>query len=259
MYTAGDSIIKEYCTEYETAKSESYMLPPAVHSQYPEERDLATDTIPKPSYALSRGEEGKYIGLRNNQRGELGEQRVFDTLHQFIHASTEDQFLVLKNLDLDNNNNLNIKAKLLIHQLQTINLSTVDMQREHDFVIVVKHIGIILIEVKTSATGNSISSAERQLSNGCELMWALMGGVKGTGKLHIPVEKVIVLPSEQTPNRLIDWQLTTLIACIKMFSQTSVTRLTESLTNWKFQDLFHLFLRRLISIHSQEFWLACGA
>ena len=33
------------------------------------------------------------------------------------------------------------------------------------------------------------------------MMQALMGGVKGTGKLHVPVEKVIILPKEMILNR----------------------------------------------------------
>ena len=173
------------------------MLPPAVDSKYPEERDTTTDTIPKPR--LTRREEGKYIGLRNNQRGEMGENRVYAAIHQYIHTNTADQFLVLKNLDLDNNNGKNIKANLLIHQLQT-DLSQVDMRGEHDFVVVVKDVGVILLEVKNSAAGTNISSAEKQLSNGCELMRALMGSVKGTGTLQVPIEKVIVLPNEQTPS-----------------------------------------------------------
>ena len=190
MYTAGDRIIAEYCTQYESTTTRSYMLPPAVSSNYPEERDPANDTIPKPRYSLTRREEGKYIGIRNNQRGELAENRVYDALHKFIYASTTDQFLVLKNLDLDNNNNMNIKENLLIHQLSHVNLTAVSMRGEHDFVIIVKHIGIILLESKASAAGNNIQSAEDQLSNGRELICAIMGGVK----------KVIFLPNEQTPS-----------------------------------------------------------
>ena len=199
MYTVGDSIIKEYCIEYETKTRASYMLPPAVTSQYPEERDPTANTIPKPAYALTRGEESKYIGLGNNQRGELSENHVYDALHKFINANSTDQFLVLKNLDLDNDNGKNIKTKLLIHQLQT-DLSSVDMRRELDFIVIVKGAGVILIEVKNSAAGNNIPSAEVQLSNGCKLMRALMGGVRGTGPLHVPVERVIVLPNEQAPS-----------------------------------------------------------
>ena len=199
MHIVGDNIIKRYCTEYYTTTTASYMLPPAVTSQYPEERDPTTDTIPKASHRLTHGEKGKYIGLRNNQRGELSENRVYDAFHNFTQAHTTDQFLVLKNLNLDNDNGNNIKAKLLIHQLKT-DLSLVDMRGEYDFVVIVKGVGVVFVEVKNSATGNNIPSAEGQLSNGCRLMRALMGSVKGTGPLQVPVERVIVLPNEQAPS-----------------------------------------------------------
>ena len=71
FHTAGDNIINGYCTKYETTTT-NYILPPAVTSKYPEERDPTTDTIPKPAYALTRGEEGKQkLGLENNQKGEV--------------------------------------------------------------------------------------------------------------------------------------------------------------------------------------------
>ena len=202
MEIAGNDIIKNCCPGYETSTS-SYILPPLFDSEYPEERNPHTLSIPLPSRHLTSSEYDRYTGICTNQRGEICENRVFTLFHQMTYSNSSDTFILLRNLDLDNNNDNRVKENELIKELPYIDLSRVSMKGEHDFVMIIKDIGIVLIEVKSTIAGSSIKSAEKQLGNGMALINALIGGIKQTTHGTIPVAKIIIAPEETTPSPLL--------------------------------------------------------
>ena len=120
-------------------------------SLYTEEWTSA-NTIPKPSRGLRiKAEQDQYTGNTINQTGEIAEYKVFRMLHQLCNVKQNDQFIVLKNVDLDNNNDNSIKEDELRMELPTIDLSHINMNSEHDIMLIIRNVGIILLEVKASS------------------------------------------------------------------------------------------------------------
>ena len=67
------------------------------------------------------------------------------------NVKQNDQFIVLKNVDLDNHNDNSVKENELRKELPTIDLSHNNMKSEHDIVLIIRNVGVILLEVKASS------------------------------------------------------------------------------------------------------------
>ena len=129
MESVGDTIINEYCKEYETTTTASYLLPPVMDSEYTEERNLATNTITKPGRVLTKYEEAKHIGILTEQTGEMCEYRVFTLFHQLVCKKQNYQCIVLRKFELDNNDNQSVEETELMNEPPTTDLSSVNMKK----------------------------------------------------------------------------------------------------------------------------------
>lgn len=79
------------------------------------------------------------------------------------------------------------------------NLSTVDLTREIDFLVVHKRLGMVLIEVKAvdKFKPNRYLDAKKQLQIGEQFIKALLR----TTSISVPLYKVIAMPNVNDPGR----------------------------------------------------------
>ena len=182
----GNQLLHEHCHGYTTSSS-SHLIPTVFNNQYPEERDNSTGAIPLPTHRmLSKKERDRYTGIMVNQAGELCEYEVYKLFHQLQFVPLSEPFLLLWSLDLDNTNDRSIKETQLKLEFPSLDLSRVNMKGELDFVVIVKHVGVVLIECKASARPEQLEKSRQQLDNGRMLLMSLMGGMRGTGTSFLP-------------------------------------------------------------------------
>ena len=72
------------------------------------------------------------------------------------------------------------------------------MNIELDFLVLVRNVGVIGIEVKSSSAAQNLDKAEKQLIGGERFLGALMSTVSGASVL--PYVRVVCVPNDSTPS-----------------------------------------------------------
>ena len=93
------------------------------------------------------------------------------------------------------------------------------MDGEHDFVILVKNIGVILVEVKASSSPGNVGKDEKQLNSGQSFVRSLLNAIS-TNSTLFPVTKLIL---SIHPRLLRSLRLAAVIEFTRMSSRTSKT------------------------------------
>ena len=176
------------------SSDKTYMFPPCFPSRYLAPTGEASGAVP-----LTKSEE---VDLK----GDLAELKVFRTLDRFGREGKHPMFVFTK---FEFNNFIeNIRQRFPEDAqsppedaLQTLwdNLSTVDLTREIDFLVVHKRLGMLLIEVKAveKFKSNRYLDAKKQLQIGEQFVKALLH----TTSISIPLYKVIAMPNVNDPGR----------------------------------------------------------
>ena len=122
-------------------------------------------------------------------RGDDAERKVFNALDKFGKENEQPMFVFSGFKFGDFFINV-LASKLLVEEAESlfteIDLKPEDKNREMDFIIIHKHVGIVLIEVKASENIKVSSKAKKQLKAGELFISALT---------KIPVFKVIAMPN----------------------------------------------------------------
>ena len=143
---AGEQTLAQYCDRYpQSPHRKSYILPVLFETIHPE--NVAQNTV-----GFSAADQGKFTGLDNNIRGERGEYEVYRVFYTLIRESPNESLLALCGYKLDNDNSRYLKKHAIMAELPNIDLSGVHMRKEHDMVVFVRYLGVVLCEVKTSAS-----------------------------------------------------------------------------------------------------------
>ena len=143
-------------------------------------------------YVAPRGEASGATRLSDieevNFKGDAAELEIFEALETSWGKTKQPMFVLSKFKFKDF---IREVLKILPHHPTLVKFQ--DLEREVDFVIVHRRIGVILIEVKamTEFKKGEYNRAKKQLKNGEEIIQALLLGIE----INIPVYKVIALPN----------------------------------------------------------------
>ena len=171
-----------------SAYHETVMCPPAFQFGY-----IAPTGQASGATALSKIE-------KDNIRGDTAELKMFHMLEKFGKETIQPMFVFTK-FEI---------SKLIINILQQklpsdhpiLAKMFEDLHREFDFLIIHRHIGVILIEVKAAekfAKSNQ-RKAQEQLQLGEEIILALLYA-DDKQEINIPVHKVVAMPNVCDPCR----------------------------------------------------------
>ena len=148
--TAGANILNTFCHSY--PDTETHSLLPKFFG------DNITELM-EPQENLSRRELDQFRGRLINQVGEGHELEVFNIFVRLIRQKNiSPTLLILRKFEMDTNNpmNLNLKRNALHSLLPNINLKSVNTIAENDFVVLVKNVGVVCIEVKGSISPKTL-------------------------------------------------------------------------------------------------------
>ena len=156
---AGEQTLATYCDRYPQSHDRlSFIIPVLFQTNHPE-------NVEEHPIGLSAADQNDHTGLKINIRGERGEYEVYKAFYSLVRSSPIESILVLFGYDLDNKNGQHLKEHAITKELPGINLSRVNMRREHDFIVFVRYLGVVLCEGKSSASPQNMAIAEAQLRN----------------------------------------------------------------------------------------------
>ena len=193
---AGKEWLKDFCFQFPNG-SKSTIHPIIFDSKYKAARDKNNNIPQNP--CLKAKDKGKVIGLSVNQYGEMAEHQTYRLFYELTTREySANTYLILRSFALDCDNGEDIRRNTLEKELGSINLTGIPTNGESDFVMMVKDIGIILIEVKTKTIGN----AEAQLDRGCAFFHELLKAISPKSAYFHPIARIVVLPfnKDPTPN-----------------------------------------------------------
>ena len=150
---SGANLLDTFCNSY--PDTETHTLLPGFFG------DNITELI-EPKENLSRKQEDRVHGRAINQAGEDHEITVFNFFVRLIRQKNlSDTLLVMRTFEMDTKNPMNMKRRALTSLLPSINLTSVNTEAENDFVILVKNLGVVFVEVKGSTKDTMIRSAQK--------------------------------------------------------------------------------------------------
>ena len=156
----------------------TFVFPPCFPCRYLAPIDKASGAMP-----LTNGE-------KNDIRGDDAELKIFHTLDKFGRETGQPMFVFTKLEFKDFTEN--VLPKGLVEELFT-HLSKEDRTREIDFLIIHRHVGIILIEVK--ATERFKTSRYRDAKTQLEVGEKFIDAFLRMMGLHIPLFKIVAMPN----------------------------------------------------------------
>ena len=195
MEDAGAHILRQHCSGFPKT-NESTMIPTIGDTVYKEALRKRSN--------LSKKEDGQYSGMERNVRGELDEKIMADVLLKMIRQSDlSPAILVIRSFQVDQDNSKSLKRDAL--ELEGIDLDDLDnagltLRGEHDFLILVKYLGIVFGEVKGSNSDGNITSAEKQLNEVNCFVQALYAHVNDQTRDKFPTYPLIITPRETSPS-----------------------------------------------------------
>lgn len=160
----------------------TFMFPPCFPCRYLAPTGQASGAVP-----LTKSEE---VDLK----GDIAELKIFRALDKFGRESKQPMFVFTK-FEFKDFTERVLSQRLPEDFIQShfANLSTTDLTREIDFLVIHKHVGIILIEVKATEKfkKNRYLDAKKQLQIGEQFIQTFLH----TTGISIPLFKVVALPN----------------------------------------------------------------
>ena len=134
-------------------RSNSASLPPIFTTNFTERIDASTgkpvirNDLQNPTAALKYKERKKYEGIVANQAGNEGERIVFEKLNALVSQHPADAVLVMYNFEMNwpKFQALSCDVPSTLPKLQFVKRNTM---LQIDFLIIVRNIGLIFVEVK---------------------------------------------------------------------------------------------------------------
>ena len=214
--TRGERVLNESCKKFPDGSTEgsNHVLPPYYLTKHPEtESDVneAREAFDQQDEEYKKQKKNKkhggiLRGMAVNQTGDLAEREVYKLLYN-CKVQKGYEFLSIHSFELDT-------KKQPRHQVQRPYESAlrselpsfppnIPLNIELDFLVLVRNVGVIGIEVKSSSTSqnpkdNPLDKAEKQLTGGKKFLGALMSTVSGGSVL--PYVRVICVPNDSTPS-----------------------------------------------------------
>ena len=141
VYQAGQTLLSKYCTHYPRQHTLSHQIPPLCPTKFP-------GIISLDKSKSTRKQDAQFEGLQVNKYGERCEYLVHSAFTTLIKTTTPDPpILVVNNFSLDEYNQFH-KISALKGELPGLKLKGVKTNGEHDMVVFVKDMGVVLIEIK---------------------------------------------------------------------------------------------------------------
>ena len=171
IFHAGNQNLILYASSF-PYQNTSATVPPFYTTEYPEQIDPTTKKpvmrpdLQQPVTDQQHAERREYEGLVANQSGSECERIVFQHLQGVVDQQPSDAILVLHDFQMNypKLHALSIDVPITLKELkQFIEKESLDFQA--DFLVLVKNVGIILIEVKRSYNQESIDKSNRQLAS----------------------------------------------------------------------------------------------
>ena len=178
---AGEKTLATFCDNFPVSQS-SFILPVLWETNHPENL--------KSEAEVSAADRPGLQGLERNIHGERAEYQLYRVLNSHIRQFPADSILAMLSYRLDNDNSRNLKKKAIQKELPQINLKDVNTHREHDAIIIVRNIGVVLVEVKTSAKLENLAKGEEQLRSSEEFVRQVYAAYGGH---NLPRLKLIIL------------------------------------------------------------------
>ena len=205
MEDAGQYILDVYCHNFPHTES-SFILPPIFPTTFPECRDSSTKEIVKRQLPpLTRKEENKFRGIQVRQVGDVRENIVFSSLKKLIVTKETNPMLVLNSYRYNYYvcEALTQQYRHISNEMETFkksfHVNYKNIHGEHDIVILIKRVGLVFVEIKTSSTPVNVVKAEQQLARIQQFMSILISCVAPSTcstsvNLGLPVVKIIMVP-----------------------------------------------------------------
>jgi len=157
MTKAGEALMLTNAAKYVSGER-SALLPPVLLTENPEPVDAAGNIIPGPSIHAT---DKQYIGLNANQSGEATEKvfyRAFSKLACEEHTHT---MLLMRSYKINP-----VKCNALANEFPHVTNDVNTLRHktgEADFVILVRNIGAVFVEVKKTNTADALTKAIEQI------------------------------------------------------------------------------------------------
>jgi hypothetical protein len=172
------------------------------HSILPEYFGDNITELLEPLDNLSNKEKEQLRGRNINQTGEGHELVVFNLFVRLVRQiNIPSTMLIMRTFEMDNKNPAKLKRRALLSLLPNIKFKKFDTNAENDYVVLLKTLGIVFVEVKGSTRDNNIRSAEKQLTNVNGIVQRIMKAMTKDEKRTIPSVKLIIVPdiTDETP------------------------------------------------------------
>ena len=188
---AGKQTLLQYFDTFPNT-SHSFIVPPVFRTSYPESLDTPSKTIERPPRPLTKEEENKYLGIVLNSQGEQAECRGFQVFEKLVKQSNHQPKIIFQGFKPDTTR---FAKRTALENELGMSLNHLKMQAEYDFLVLVKDLGVVLVEVKLKLSEQVLRKAQQQLHDGAQIFNTLMPSSN-----RLPVVKMIFAPVESTPS-----------------------------------------------------------
>ena len=169
--------------------------------KYPESKGSTNSSVDPNPRLMTTKEQNQLRGIETGKTGELAEHKAFMAMHNLSLQEHPQCFLSLHTLDLDTKSKRCSKRMQLLQELPKLS-DQLNTRLELDVVVLVADLGVISVEVKSSASKENIAKADKQLNESERFFTSIMSAIEDNTKTAIPIPfvRVICVPDETSPS-----------------------------------------------------------